>query len=117
MNRNSAWSALGLGALLLVGEIPPLIAGQDGAFWGVSIPLWVEWVLFILSIILLGIGIWGLLSKPAPPPNINTEAAEAKAKMDQMYFDEYGTWPDYKDDLAQPAENPKDHERNKAKHL
>ena len=96
MKKKGAWFGIALGSLWMLGSIPSLFSGGDGFLRGVSIPAWVEKVVFLLGLMIFTFGLWSLFRK-VPPSDTNAEAAKAKAKMDQMYFNEYGVWPDYKE--------------------
>ena len=97
MKKKGAWFGIALGSLWMLGSIPSLFSGGDGFLRGVSIPAWVEKVVFLLGLMIFTFGLWSLFRK-VPPSDTNAEAAKAKAKMDQMYFNEYGVWPDYKEE-------------------
>ena len=104
MKKESAYIALGCGAIMMITSLPSLLFGLDGFFRDVVIPAWIYWPYFFLGIIIFGLGLWGLLRKESKQ-EIEREAAKAKAKMDQMYFNEYGVWPDYKEEPEALPEN------------
>ena len=104
MKKKGAWFGIALGSLWMLGSIPSLFSGGDGFLRGVSIPAWVEKVVFLLGLMIFTFGLWSLFRK-VPPSDTNAEAAKAKAKMDQMYFNEYGVWPDYKEETEVLPEN------------
>ena len=104
MKKKGAWFGIALGSLWMLGSIPSLFSGGDGFLRGVSIPAWVEKVVFLLGLMIFTFGLWSLFRK-VPPSDTNAEAAKAKAKMDQMYFNEYGVWPDYKEEAEVLPEN------------
>ena len=95
MRNNSAWGGIATSALLILNGGLLLIFG-DGVFRDVVIPSWVGWPELLIGILVFGFSLWGLLHKETKQ-QIDREAVEAKKKMDQMYFNEYGVWPDYKE--------------------
>ena len=96
MKKRNAWAALIVGVLLALDGVFKVIDG-GGFVRDVFVPAWIGYPLIMLGTVLGGIALYGL-RHPAPPPNTKAEAIEAKAKMDQMYFNEYGVWPDYKEE-------------------
>ena len=101
-----------LGIILLINAW--ITWSYDGGMrGGVPLPAWLVWPFLFSGIIALAISIWGLLRKESKQ-EIEREAAKAKAKMDQMYFNEYGVWPDYKEE---PEVLPKNQAKSGQAHL
>ena len=72
---------------------------------GVPVPAWTGWPTLFLGIVISVLAVRGFFHHSSKPSNTNAEAAKAKAKMDQMYFNEYGVWPDYKEETEVLPEN------------
>ena len=49
MKKKGAWFGIALGSLWMLGSIPSLFSGGDGFLRGVSIPAWVEKVVFFVG--------------------------------------------------------------------
>ena len=98
MNKtdNLRWS-LALGLLLTGGSIYGLLFIDDGFVWrDVYVPIWTDWLLLPLGIIISFLSIRAILRKRKEPPpvvDIDAEAAKAKAELDLMYFKEHGRMP------------------------
>ena len=103
MRNEGEYLGLVMGILLIINSWLTWIA-DGGVFIGVPSPSWLTWPLLFFGIIVLVISIRGLLRKETKQ-QIDHEAAEAKSKMDQMYFNEYGVWPDYKEETEVLPEN------------
>ena len=96
VNKNTAWVVIIAGILVICLLGVPVIIFDGGPYPEVYVPKWVGWSLTLIGGIFCGIGFLDMFHKKSYP-NTNAEAAKAKAKMDQMYFNEYGVWPDYKE--------------------
>ena len=81
---------------------------------GVPVPAWTGWPTLFLGIVISVLAVRGFFHHSSKPSNTNAEAAKAKAKMDQMYFNEYGVWPDYKEE---PEVLPKNQAKSGQAHL
>ena len=78
-----------------------IITGKPGLYWGdVSIPAWTGWVQLPFGLLLLFVSIRAWWRNrhtprtPAPPVNIDEEAARAEAAMDAMYARDHGKAPE-----------------------
>lgn len=86
-----------MGVLASLSGARQILTGEPGIRGGVEIPVWAGWIELPFGIWVLFLSIRALRRNrniPAPPVNIDEEAARAEAELDAMYLREHGKLPE-----------------------
>ena len=95
MKKNEVWITLVLGCLITGGSAYGLLTIDDGYYrHGVYVPIWGNWLLLPVGLIIMIIAIRAILRGEAKPiPYSDEELAKAKAELDALYLREHGELP------------------------
>ena len=94
-NSDSSWWSLAFGCIATVSSLCGLLFIDDGFMWrGVFIPIWTDWLVLLLGIIITVLSILSIRrGETKPKPYTDEEIAQAEADLDAMYLRETGELP------------------------